>query len=182
MRFLLGQLVMSFSFSLLNALICVFLENAIVRHATIRLMAFSLEVVKAEKDLGVLISSDMTWKDHIIMVVAKASKMLGFLKRNCTGLVNREALLRLYHSLVRSHVCFCSQVWAPQSTVNTLFLVEGIQRRASRFIVGKGSDLSYRDRLIKLRLLPLNYWLEYLDLVLLFCFWSAEFTAKLTDK
>ena len=73
--------------------------------------------------------------------------------------------MRLYHSLVHLHVCFCSQVWAPQSTVNTLFLVEGIQRRASRFIVGKGSDLSYRDRLIKLRLLPLNYWLEYLDLV-----------------
>ena len=36
---------------------------------------------------------------------------------------------------------------------------------ASRFIVGKGSDLAYRDRFIKLRLLPLNYWLEYLDLV-----------------
>ena len=52
-----------------------------------------------------------------------------------------------------------------QSRQSTLFLVESIQRRASRFIVGKGSDLSYRDRLIKLRLLPLNYWLEYLDLV-----------------
>ena len=63
------------------------------------LNGFSLEVVKAEKDLGVLISSDMTWKDHIIMVVAKANKMLGFLKRNCAGLVNREALLRLNHSL-----------------------------------------------------------------------------------
>ena len=73
--------------------------------------------------------------------------------------------MRVYHSLVRSHVCFCSQVWAPQSAVNNLFLVEGIQRRTSRFIVGKGSDLSYRDHLIKLRLLPLNYWLEYLDLV-----------------
>ena len=99
------------------------------------------------------------------MVVAKANKILGFLKRNCAGFVNREALLRLYHSLVHSHVCFCSQVWALQSTVNTLFLVEGIQRRASHFMVGKGSELSYRDRLIKLRLLPLNYWLEYLDLV-----------------
>ena len=54
---------------------------------------FSLEVVKAKKDLGVLISSDMTWKDHIIMAVAQANKMLGFLKRNCAGLVNREALL-----------------------------------------------------------------------------------------
>jgi len=74
------------------------------------------------------------------MVVAKANKMLGFLKRNYAGLVNREALLQLYHSLVRSHVCFCLQVWAPQSAVNNLFLVEGIQRRASRFIIGKSSE------------------------------------------
>ena len=57
------------------------------------LNGFSFEVVKAEKDLGVLISSNMTWKDHIIMVVAKANKILGFLKRHCAGLVNREALL-----------------------------------------------------------------------------------------
>ena len=99
------------------------------------------------------------------MVVAKANKILGFLKRNWAGLGNREARLWLFHSLVRSHVCFYSQIWAPQSAVNNLFLVEGIQRRASRFIVGKGSDLSYRDRFIKLRLLPLNYWLEYWDLV-----------------
>ena len=96
-------------------------------------------------------------------MVAKANKMLGFLRRNCAGLVNREALLRLHHSLVRSHVCFCSQVWAPQSVVNNLFLVEGLD--TSRFIVGKGSDLSYRERLIMLKILPLNYWLEYLDLV-----------------
>ena len=54
------------------------------------LNGISLEVVKAEKDLGVLNSSDMTWKDHINMVVAKANKMLGFLKRNCAGLVNRD--------------------------------------------------------------------------------------------
>ena len=78
------------------------------------LHGISLEVVKAKKDLGVLTSSDMTSKDHIVMVVVKENRMLGFLKRNCAGLVNREALLRLYHSLVRSHVCFFSQVWAPQ--------------------------------------------------------------------
>ena len=38
----------------------------------------SLKVDKAEKDLGILISSDTTWKDHIVMAVAKANKMLGF--------------------------------------------------------------------------------------------------------
>ena len=163
MRFLLGQLVMSFSFSLLK---CVNLRISRKHNSpprTYSLNGISLEVVKAEKDLGVLISSDTSWKDHIVMVVAKANKMLGFLKRNCAGLVNREALLQLYYSLVRSHVCFCSQVWAPQSIFFSLRVFD--QKRASPFIVGKGSHLSYRDRLSKLRLLPLNYWLEYLDLV-----------------
>ena len=86
--------------------------------------------------MGNEISSNTTWQDHIVMVVAKEYKMLGFLRRNCPGLDNREALLRRYYFLVRSHVCFCSQVWAPLSAVNNLFLVEGIQRKASRFIVG----------------------------------------------
>ena len=72
------------------------------------------------------------------MVVAKANKMLGFLRKNWAGLVNRVALLWLCHSLVRSHVCFYSQIWAFQSAVNNLFLVESIQWRASHFIVGKG--------------------------------------------
>ena len=43
--------------------------------------------------------------------------------------------------------------------------MEQVQRRATRFIAGKGRDLCYSDRLIKLKLLPLNYWPEYLDIV-----------------
>ena len=125
---LLGQLVLTFFFQPTKCVnLCIYRKrNSPSRNYSLN--GIKLEVVKAEKDLGVLISSAMVWKDHIIMVVAKANKMLGFLNRNCAGLVNREALLRLYHSLVHSHVCFCSQVWALQSTVNTLFLVEGIQR------------------------------------------------------
>ena len=99
------------------------------------------------------------------MIVAKANRILGFLKRHRAGLVDNEVLLRLYSSLVRSHLCYCSQVWASQSVVSQLIIIEEIQRRATRFIVGKGRDLYYRDRLIKLKLLQLNYWSEYLDLV-----------------
>ena len=47
-------------------------------------------------------------------------------------------------------------------------LVEKVQRRATRFILKNSRNLSYKDRLIKLKLLPLNYWLEYLDLVFFF--------------
>ena len=62
-----------------------------------------------------------------------------------------------------------AQLWAPQSVISNLFFVENMQRRATRFILKRNSsDLSYKDRLIKLKVLPLNYWLEYLNLVFFF--------------
>jgi len=82
------------------------------------------------------------------MIVAMTNRMLGCLKRHCAGLFDSEALLRLYSSLVRSHLCYCLKVWAPQAVVSQLILIEQAQRRATRFIVGKGGDLCCRDRLI----------------------------------
>ena len=93
--------------------------------------------------------------------------MLGFLKRNCAGILDSKALKLLYLSLVRSHLSYCSQVWAPQSVVKDILLIESVQRRATRCIC-KNNELSYRERLQKLNLLPINHWLELLDLVFLF--------------
>ena len=45
-------------------------------------LANNVEVVTSERDLGILISNDTSWKDHIVMIVAKANKMQGFLKTN----------------------------------------------------------------------------------------------------
>ena len=71
----------------------------------------------------------------------------------------------LFTALVRSHLGYCSQVWAPQSVIRNIKLIESVQRRATKFICKTSTDLTYRDRFIFLHLLPLNYWLEYLDLV-----------------
>ena len=122
------------------------------------LNGINVEVVTAEKDLGIMIANDTSWKDHLVMIVAKANRMLGFLKRNCAGTVGSTVLLPLYCSLVHSHFCFCSQLQAPQSSTSNLILVENIQRRATRFIL----------RNEKLKLLLLSYWLEYLNLVFFF--------------
>ena len=86
--------------------------------------------------------------------------MLGFIKRKCTGIFNKDALKLLYIFLVRSHLCHCSQVWAPQTPM-LMIEVEKVQARASRFIC-KNHELSYKDRLTSRNLLPINYWLEYL--------------------
>ena len=71
----------------------------------------------------------------------------------------------LFIALVRSHLGYYSQVWALQSVIRNIKLIEAVQRRAIKFICKTSTDLTYRDRLIFLHLLPLNYWLEYLDLV-----------------
>ena len=44
-----------------------------------------LTEVKSAKYLGVTISNDMTWNNHIDSTAAKANKKLGFLKRNITS-------------------------------------------------------------------------------------------------
>ena len=36
------------------------------------LNGINAEVVTAEKDLGIMIANDTSWKDHLVMIVAKA--------------------------------------------------------------------------------------------------------------
>ena len=126
-----------------------------------------------------MITNDTSWKDHFVMIVAKANRMLDFLKRNCPGIVGSTVLLHLYCSLVRSHFCFCSQLWAPQSSTSNLILVENIQRRATHFIL-RNSNLCYKAHLIKLKLLPLSYWLEYLDFFFKCLHGLIDFTHELS--
>ena len=82
-----------------------------------------MEVVISEKDLGIVIANDTSRKDHIVMIVAKANRMLGFLQRNCAGIVGSTALLRLYCSLVRSHLSFCSLPvsYGPPSQLSAIY-------------------------------------------------------------
>lgn len=69
----------------------------------------------------------------------------------------------LYTALVRSSLGYCSQV--PQSVIRNLLAIENVQRKATKFLYNYSNALSYRDFLLGLQLLPINYWLEYLDFV-----------------
>lgn len=43
---------------------------------TYNLSRSQVEVISIEKDLGVHVSSSLSWKDHIDLVISKANKML----------------------------------------------------------------------------------------------------------
>ena len=52
----------------------------------------SLKVVSSVKDLGVMVTKDLTWSNHVRYVTAKANRMLGFIKKNCAGIINKDEL------------------------------------------------------------------------------------------
>jgi len=46
--------------------------------------------------LGAVITNYLKWSEHISAIVSKANRMLGFIKRSCTGDLNKDALKLLY--------------------------------------------------------------------------------------
>ena len=121
----------------------------------------SLKHFTEVKDLGVTISPDLTWDSHINTILAKANRMLAFLRRNSVMSFTTDHRKLLYLTFVRSYIGYASEVWAP-STIGSITKIESLQRRATKFILNTHwqEDISYHEHLSRLNLLPLTYWHE----------------------
>ena len=88
--------------------------------------------------------------------------MLGLLRRT---FVTHSTIVKkkLYLSLIRSQLTYCSQIWQPFLRKDILF-IEKIQRRATKYILNDYNS-SYKSRLIQLKLLPLMYLFDFNDLI-----------------
>ena len=128
-----------------------------------------LECTDCERDLGILTSSDLTWSKHVEYQCTKATKALGFVRRATLNIKDIAVRRTLYLSLVRSQLCYGSQIWAPQ-TVTLIKQAERTQRRATKYVLDLPfrCDTIYQQRLLLLDLIPLCYWHEFLDIVLFY--------------
>ena len=136
-----------------------------------KLNIIALESYDAEKDLGVWISKDLTWYKEVNEQSSRANKLLNYLKRNTRFILRNEVRRTLFLALVRPHLGYATQIWAPHS-IELIVKLERIQRRATKFILKLpySSDISYKSRLQTLNLIPICYWHELLDLTFFFFF------------
>ena len=91
-----------------------------------------LDQVQDNPYLGITLSENLKWTTHINKIPNRSNSILGFIRRNlkhCTRSLKETA----YISLVRSVLDYAAVVWDPYQKKD-VDLLEGIQRRAARFV------------------------------------------------
>ena len=113
----------------------------------------SLRPVHQLRDLGILISSDLSWSPHIKAISDKARKKAAWVL-SVFHTRSPEIMLTLYKSMVRSLLEYCSPLWNP-SKISDIQELESVQKAFTARIAGVQST-HYWDRLKELSLMSLQ--------------------------
>ena len=104
-----------------------------------------IAVVPHAKLLGVIISKDLKWIEHVDYICKNASKRLYALRLLKRSSIPTDKLVRVYTTCVRPILDFSCEVWHYSLTQYLSDEIECIQRRALRIIF---PDLKYEDALV----------------------------------
>ena len=95
----------------------------------------TLEDVPTFKYLGILITSDLSWSQHIQDMCSKARNLI---YRRYYQYADSNTLLRLYTSLVRPHVEYAAPVWDPFA-IQDIQSLESVQKFALGYVPNNGT-------------------------------------------
>ena len=112
-----------------------------------------LETVEEERQLGVIIQSNLKVDKQCALAARTANSVLGMIRRS---FINKglDIILLLYKSLVHPRLKYCVQAWS-SFLRKDIELLEKVQKRVTRIIDGF-ADEDCNDRLKKLGLTTLE--------------------------
>ena len=120
-----------------------------------------LPAVDYHKHLGVWVESSLSWDHHISSICAKASMVLGLIRRTF-GSSNAVGIAMALKALVRPILEYACPVWNPY-LVKHIHAIESVQGRALRLICGP--DKACVERLAEINWDSLELRRKYLSIV-----------------
>ena len=101
------------------------------------------------RDLGVQLTDDATFSEHIENICKKVRQKCGWLHRSFYTR-NPNFMKHMFNSLIQPHIDYCSQLWMPQEGQN-LDKLEKLLRDFTRKMPGL-KELNYWERLKKMKM------------------------------
>ena len=123
----------------------------------------TVNISSHQKDLGIQGCDNLTWHQNAITRACKTLRALWYLRRNLRNRTLPQIKLNAYNGYIVPIISYARQVWYPSKC--NLVLIERIQKSAKKRIIG--SSRTYKERLIKLKILPLSFYFELHGLLLL---------------
>ena len=72
-----------------------------------------LSIATTQRDLEMLLSSNLSWSDHYNCICSKAYRALNLIRRTIPARFSLLIKKALYLSLIHSNLSYCSQIWRP---------------------------------------------------------------------
>ena len=126
-----------------------------------------LENISCYNDLGVTVDKGLVFNNHVSNVISKCNKVNGMIRRSLLGYKAPTSVsIKLYKALIQPIIEYSAPVWSPFTKIQ-IESIERIQRNFTRYALHYPT-IDYKERCELLRILPLSFRREMMDIKLLF--------------
>lgn len=104
-------------------------QNQIPNNVVIKIRDTKINRVFSTNFLGIIIDQNLNWKEHIRKIALKISKSIGALFK-IRHKLNIKTLMKIYHSIIYSHLQYCIPVWGGTGKTH----IECLHKLQKRFV------------------------------------------------